>query len=271
MTVATAQRACHRRPGAASTSDYSSGRRPACEGIGDDHEREGAEKQRGREHVPPEPIEWYAGMVNGTFQVTMGDRGRLVIPVELRTQAGLTEGTPVVLIATPGGVPLVSREQLKSLVRDLVGLDLVPELLADRRRRRPPKTRRERLRRVRPARVPAGGRRLCGRRDETSAGGTCGTANWAEVAQKVRAHGRDWDLARALLASYGLHLEPVSVEDAEQAAVTWTSGSSLSLADRYAWRSDAASTLSCGQRTAAGEAGKPSGRSADCAGHPTRS
>jgi ribonuclease VapC len=65
-----------------------------------------------------------------------------------------------------------------------------------------------------------------------SAGGTCGTANWSEVAQKIRAHGRDWDLARALLASYGLHLEPVSVEDAEEAAVTWTSGSSLSLADR---------------------------------------
>jgi len=65
-----------------------------------------------------------------------------------------------------------------------------------------------------------------------SAGGACGTANWSEVAQKIRAHGRDWDLARALLASYGLHLEPVSIEDAEQAAVTWTSGSSLSLADR---------------------------------------
>lgn len=65
-----------------------------------------------------------------------------------------------------------------------------------------------------------------------SAGGTCGTANWSELAQKVRAHGRDWSLARALLASYDLHLEPVSVEDAEQAAVTWASGSGLSLADR---------------------------------------
>ena len=65
----------------------------------------------------------------------MGDRGRLVIPAELRAQAGLTEGTPVVLIAAPGGVLLVSREQLKSLVRgDLAGLDLVRELLADRRR-----------------------------------------------------------------------------------------------------------------------------------------
>ena len=85
--------------------------------------------------IPLEFIEWYAGKVNGTYQVTMGDRGRLVIPAELRARAGLTEGTPVVLIAAPGGVLLVSREQLKSLVReDLAGLDLVRELLADRRR-----------------------------------------------------------------------------------------------------------------------------------------
>jgi AbrB family looped-hinge helix DNA binding protein len=85
--------------------------------------------------IPPESIEWYADKVNGTYPVTMGDRGRLVIPAELRAQAGLTAGTPVVLIAAPGGVLLVSREQLKSLVReDLAGLDLVRELLADRRR-----------------------------------------------------------------------------------------------------------------------------------------
>jgi AbrB family looped-hinge helix DNA binding protein len=65
----------------------------------------------------------------------MGDRGRLVIPSELRAKAGLTEGTPVVLIDTPGGVVLVSREQLKSLVRaDLAGIDLLSELLAERRR-----------------------------------------------------------------------------------------------------------------------------------------
>ena len=28
------------------------------------------------------------------------------------------------------------------------------------------------------------------------AGAACGTANWSEVAQKIRAHGRDWGLAR---------------------------------------------------------------------------
>jgi len=40
-----------------------------------------------------------------------------------------------VLIDTPGGVVLVSREQLKSLVRaDLAGIDLLGELIADRRR-----------------------------------------------------------------------------------------------------------------------------------------
>ncbi len=73
--------------------------------------------------------------MNGTYSVTMGDRGRLVIPAELRGKAGLKEGTPVVLIDTPGGVVLVSREQLTSLVRaDLAGIDLVGELLADRRR-----------------------------------------------------------------------------------------------------------------------------------------
>jgi len=63
-------------------------------------------------------------------------------------------------------------------------------------------------------------------------GGACSTANWSEVAQKIRAHGRDWPLARALLASYDLQLEPVTVEDAEQAAIMWTRGSGVSLADR---------------------------------------
>ena len=58
-----------------------------------------------------------------------------MIPAELRAKTGLTEGTPVVLIDTPGGVVLVSREQLKSLVRaDLAGIDLLSELLANRRR-----------------------------------------------------------------------------------------------------------------------------------------
>ena len=53
-----------------------------------------------------------------------------------------------------------------------------------------------------------------------------------QVAQKVRAHGRDWGLARALMSSYDLQLEPVTVNDAELAASAWRRGDGLSLADR---------------------------------------
>lgn len=64
------------------------------------------------------------------------------------------------------------------------------------------------------------------------AGAVCGAANWSEVAQKVRAHGRDWSLARALLDSYGLAVEPVTTDDAERAAALWRRRSGLSLGDR---------------------------------------
>jgi AbrB family looped-hinge helix DNA binding protein len=72
--------------------------------------------------------------MSGTYQVTMGDRGRLVIPAALRERAGLAEGTPLVLLETPQGLVLLTRSQLQELVRaDLAGLDLVGELLAERR------------------------------------------------------------------------------------------------------------------------------------------
>jgi len=73
--------------------------------------------------------------MGGTYATSMGDRGRLVIPARLRERAGLVEGRPVVLLDTPRGIVLLTREQLKELVRaDLSGLDLVAELLSERRR-----------------------------------------------------------------------------------------------------------------------------------------
>lgn len=63
-------------------------------------------------------------------------------------------------------------------------------------------------------------------------GAVCGAANWSEVAQKVLAAERDWDLARALLWSYGVAVDPVTAEDAEWAARRWRRGEGLSLADR---------------------------------------
>lgn len=73
--------------------------------------------------------------MSGTHQVTVGDRGRIVVPAEVRERAELTEGTPLVLMETPGGIVLMTRDQLRARVRDeLAGLDLVTDLLDERRR-----------------------------------------------------------------------------------------------------------------------------------------
>jgi AbrB family looped-hinge helix DNA binding protein len=65
----------------------------------------------------------------------MGERGRLVVPAELRERLHLGAGTVLILLETPQGVVLATREQIKQLVRgQLEGTDIVAELLADRRR-----------------------------------------------------------------------------------------------------------------------------------------
>jgi AbrB family looped-hinge helix DNA binding protein len=73
--------------------------------------------------------------MSGTYTVVMGDRGRLVVPAELRERLHLEAGSTLILLDTPGGLILATREQLMKLVReDLQGLDLVGELIAERRR-----------------------------------------------------------------------------------------------------------------------------------------
>lgn len=80
------------------------------------------------------PYLWYDAMVSGTYTVVVGDRGRLVVPAEVRERAGLVEGTTLVLLETPSGIVLMTRGQLRDRVRDeLAGLDLVGELLSERR------------------------------------------------------------------------------------------------------------------------------------------
>lgn len=65
----------------------------------------------------------------------MGDRGRLVVPLELRDRLGLAPGTPLVLLETDAGLVLATREQVTAMVRrGLQGPSLVAELIEDRRR-----------------------------------------------------------------------------------------------------------------------------------------
>ena len=78
---------------------------------------------------------WYIRYMDGIHTVVVGDRGRIVVPAEVRENERLTEGTPLVMLPTSGGLVLMTRDQLLQRVRgELKGLDLVGELLAERRR-----------------------------------------------------------------------------------------------------------------------------------------
>ena len=58
-----------------------------------------------------------------------------MVPAEVRERAGLSAGTPLVVVESSDGLILLTREQLLARIRDeLSGADLVGQLLADRRR-----------------------------------------------------------------------------------------------------------------------------------------
>lgn len=74
--------------------------------------------------------------MSGTYDVVMGDRGRLVVPVALRRDMGWDEGRRLHLVETDIGVVVMTREQLLTFVRadwQGKGAGLLDELFADRR------------------------------------------------------------------------------------------------------------------------------------------
>lgn len=73
--------------------------------------------------------------MSGTYLVQVGDRGRIVLPADLRRNAGLGAGTALTILETPEGLVVLTREQLrKRVAENLSGADLVTDLLAERRR-----------------------------------------------------------------------------------------------------------------------------------------
>ena len=72
--------------------------------------------------------------MSGTHAMVVGDRGRVVLPIELRQSREWAEGTTLLAIETERGVVLTTRAELEKLVRAQLGdADLVGELLAERR------------------------------------------------------------------------------------------------------------------------------------------
>ena len=72
------------------------------------------------------------------FDIRMGDRGRLVLPAELRHALEIGTGDELVATLDGHGIRIDSRRQLAKQARGLLaqlapGRDLVAELLAERR------------------------------------------------------------------------------------------------------------------------------------------
>ena len=73
--------------------------------------------------------------MSGTTSIRVGERGRVVLPAELRKRRHWSEGTVLVAVETDRGVVLTGRDELESLVREqLAGSDLVTNLIEERRR-----------------------------------------------------------------------------------------------------------------------------------------
>lgn len=84
--------------------------------------------------IPFIALKWHTGHMSGTYAVTVGERGRLVLPAQVRERHGIGEGTELVLVEASDGLALLTRAQLKRRVReDLTGPSLVADLIAERR------------------------------------------------------------------------------------------------------------------------------------------
>ena len=86
--------------------------------------------------IPTEERVWYGTSMAGNLShaVALGDRGRFVIPSEVRERHGWNTGESLIAVDTDAGLIVMSTDEaLAWLQSRLEGRDLVAELLADRR------------------------------------------------------------------------------------------------------------------------------------------
>ena len=74
-----------------------------------------------------------------TYSARLGERGRLVLPADLRRRAGLREGQELLLTYADGVIRLATRREIARAGRGMLssagkGRDLVAELIEERRR-----------------------------------------------------------------------------------------------------------------------------------------
>lgn len=85
--------------------------------------------------IPTQKFRWYTSQVSDTttHAITVGDRGRFVLPLEVRDRHGWEQGTPLVAVDTDEGLLVMSvEESLRWLRQRISGRDLVAELLDER-------------------------------------------------------------------------------------------------------------------------------------------
>lgn len=82
---------------------------------------------------------WHTRDMSDTFRVRIGPKGRLVVPVELRRELALEEGTEAVARAEDGRLVVERRDVVLRRLREAVArsvgreVSLVDELIAGRR------------------------------------------------------------------------------------------------------------------------------------------
>lgn len=82
---------------------------------------------------------WHTEDMSDTFRVRIGPKGRLVVPVELRRELALEEGTEAVARAEDGRLVVERRDVVLRRLREAVArsvgreVSLVDELIAGRR------------------------------------------------------------------------------------------------------------------------------------------